>query len=72
MSIEKNIEVLERIKNDGNIVFIKFDGERADNQVTVVIDFPSSSDNKTIRLDGDDLNTLLERVINTYQSKYGL
>lgn len=72
MSTEEQIEVLERIKDDGNIVLIKFDGERAENQVTVVIDFPPLSGKETIRLEGNDLNILLDDLIDTYKSKYGL
>lgn len=72
MSTEEQIKVLERIKDDGNIVLIKFDGERTENQVTVVIDFPPLSDKETIRLEGNDLNILLDSLINTYKSEYGL
>lgn len=72
MSTEEQIQVLERIKDDGNIVLIKFDGERTENQLTVVIDFPLLSGKETIRLDGNDLNTLLDKLIDTYKSMYGL
>ena len=72
MSIEEQIKVLERIKDDGNIVLIKFDGERKENQVTVVIGFPPLSSKETISLEGNNLNTLLDRLINIYKSKYGL
>lgn len=72
MSTEEQINILERVKDDGNIVLIKFDGERTENQVTVAIDFPPLSGKETIRLEGNDLNILLDRLIKIYKSEYGL
>ena len=72
MALDRYIETLQGIKDEGNIVFIKLDGERKKNKITVVIDFPLPTDKETIRLDGDDLDLLLEKSINIYKSKCDL
>ena len=72
MILEEQIKILESIKNAGNIVMIKFDGERKKNQITVLIDFPHPSKQQLIRFDGENLTSLLDELIKEYEIKYGI
>ena len=70
--ILEQLTVLESIKNDGNTVMIKFDGERESNQISVVVGFPQKKNSEVIQYHGDDLVKLLERLIKDYQQKSGV
>ncbi|WHT39830.1 hypothetical protein QNH98_03910 [Myroides sp. mNGS23_01] len=56
-SFEELIACLERIKLMGNVVVIKFDGEREKDSYTVFVSFPNG-EREMIRVDGSDLKKL--------------
>lgn len=67
-SIDDLIKCFEKIKDDGNVVVIKFDGERTDIQYTVFISFPVSLDRQIIRVDKSSLIEALKEVLTEYLS----
>ncbi|SMC75033.1 hypothetical protein SAMN04488524_2548 [Pedobacter africanus] len=64
----KRIAYLEKIKDDGNVVVIKFDGERLDTQYTVFISFPVGLNRPMIRVDKSSLIEALRDVVKEYLS----
>lgn len=63
------INCFEQIKTKGEVVVIKFDGERLENGYTVFISFP---DNKRslIRADENDLKKAILKVLTKYSEGY--
>lgn len=68
-SMENLLNCLETVKNNGDIVLVKFDGERSKNHYTVLITFPNGKGNDMIRADEDNLKTALVKVLNKYIQK---
>ncbi|MEC3874274.1 MULTISPECIES: hypothetical protein [Chryseobacterium] len=64
-SFEELIECFEKIKTNGEVVVIKFDGERNENAYTVFISFPNNK-REMIRIDDNDLKNALIKVLNIY------
>jgi hypothetical protein len=70
-SLNDLFEEIEQIKNNGDLVFIKFDGERESNKITLVIDFSKKSINRNqIRLNGDDLKDLIIKGLELYKTDH--
>lgn len=68
VTLERLFEYVSYIKDRGDLVFIKYDGERNANTITVIISYPpplNSIDNQ-IRFEGDNLKDLLIKLIYTY------
>lgn len=57
------IERIQDIKDEGNVVLIKFDGERESNKITVLINYPHDTNRDLIQLHGEDLLSLLSELI---------
>lgn len=64
--ILNQMKILETIKEDGNVVMIKFDGERESDPISIVVSFPKAKNNKIIQYHGDNLAELLEKLTNAY------
>lgn len=64
-SIEELLECFEKIKKDGEVAVIKFDGERDNNSYTVFISFPTNK-REMIRADENDLRNALIKVLTDY------
>ena len=60
MSIDDLLIQINKIKDLGDLVFIKFDGEREENHITVIISYPIAKQKEQIRIDGDDLKEILQ------------
>lgn len=65
-SYDDILEYFEKIKNDGNVVVIKFDGERDDNKYTSFISYPNQPSKELIRYDGDNLKEILLNLLKDY------
>lgn len=65
-SIEELIDCLEKIKSNGDVVVIKFDGERSENAYTIFITFPSIKKREMIRVDEGYLKIGLIKVLIKY------
>ncbi|MCO4294442.1 hypothetical protein NF867_16390 [Solitalea sp. MAHUQ-68] len=65
-SIEELISCFECIKENGDVVVIKFDGERTLNQYTVFVTFPNDPTREMIRSDDSDLRTAFVKVLRLY------
>ena len=65
ISIEELIECFERVKDNGDIGFIKFDGERKSHHYTVFISTPTSQSD-IIRADESILKVALVKVLTEY------
>lgn len=65
-SLEKFMECMEKIKEQGNVVVIKLDGERDLNQYTIFISFPNDPSKKMIRADTSTLLNGLKIVLKSY------
>ena len=64
-SLEELITCFERIKTNGEVVVIKFDGERDSDQYTVFVSFPNNK-REMIRADESDLKDALIKVLTKY------
>ena len=65
ISIEELIDCFERVKDNGDIGFIKFDGERKTNHYTVLITTPMPQ-SKMVRADESTLKVALVKVLAEY------
>ncbi|WP_158960967.1 hypothetical protein [Myroides fluvii] len=65
ISFEELITCCERIKLRGDVVVIKFDGERDEDAYTVFVSFPTR-ERAMIRVDGSDLKKALVKVLSEY------
>lgn len=65
ISIEELIDCFERVKDNGDIGFIKFDGARETNHYTVFITTPTSQSD-IIRADESILKVALVKVLAKY------
>lgn len=65
ISFDDLIDCFERIKTNGDIAVIKFDGERNSHGYTVFVSFPNSK-KEMIRADEGDLKKALIKVLSKY------
>ncbi|XZF15426.1 hypothetical protein ACTHGU_04750 [Chitinophagaceae bacterium MMS25-I14] len=65
-SLEELMYCFELVKNNGDIVVIKLDGERKEKGYTAFITFPLSKKKEMIRVDEDNLETTLITVLSMY------
>lgn len=64
-TIDNLIACVEKIKENGNVVVIKFDGERLENGYTIFISFPNN-EREMIRTDQSDLKIALIEILKQY------
>ncbi len=64
-SLEELINCFEKIKSNGEVAVIKFDGERESNEYTVFVSFPKD-EREMIRADESDLKYALLKVLTKY------
>lgn len=64
-SLEELINCFEKIKLNGEVAVIKFDGERQSDGYTVFISFPKG-EREMIRADESDLKIALLKVLTRY------
>lgn len=69
LSIEDLLNCFEKVKSNGDIAVIKFDGERDENAYTVFISFPVSKKKEMIRVDESNLKKALMKVLDEYVEK---
>ena len=67
-SLEELIDCLEKVKENKNVVVVKFDGERERDWYTILILF-SNGGREMIREDGSDLKSTLIKVLSRYIGK---
>ncbi|WP_343626798.1 hypothetical protein [Flavobacterium lindanitolerans] len=60
---------VNEIREKGDIVFIKFDGVRENDFITIIISYPSNLNREIIRHDGNDLIEVLTNCLNDYYSQ---
>ncbi|OIN55616.1 hypothetical protein [Arsenicibacter rosenii] len=65
-SFNELIDCFEQVKRNGNVVVIKFDGERSENGYTIFISFPLLKNKEMIREDTNDLKTGLMKALSKY------
>lgn len=68
--MENYLELLDDIRKQGRIVFVKLDGERDSNFYTLVIDYPRPTMAKAIRVEGQNLEEVLKSGIEQYQERH--
>lgn len=64
-SLEELINCFEKIKINGEVAVIKFDGERESDEYTVFISFPKG-EREMIRADESELKIALLKVLTKY------
>jgi len=64
-SFDELIGCFEKVKEDGNVAVIKFDGERDKDWYTIFISFPKNK-REMIRADESDLKKALIKVLAKY------
>ena len=65
-TIEELINCFNCIKQEGNVVVIKFDGERVDIGYTIFITFPKNLKQEMIRVDERELKSALYEALTKY------
>ncbi len=65
-SLDNLFEEIDQIKEAGNIVLVKYDGEREENTITCVIVNPKSNE-EAIQYHGEDLSLILTEAIAEYK-----
>jgi hypothetical protein len=65
-SMEVLIEAFEQIARNGDMAFIKFDGQRLEYRYTILINFALEKGREMIRTDTDDLKKGLLHVLKQY------
>jgi len=65
LTIDNLIVCVQKIKEEGNVVVIKFDGERIENGYTIFITFPNN-EREMIRTDQNDLKNALIEILKQY------
>jgi len=66
--IDNYLADIERIRNDGGVLIIKWDGERAELRQTVVLTRPGTA--YLWRKDCDDVSLALQDAIKHYKSTF--
>ena len=56
-------KLIDEVRERGNLFMIKYDGERADDFITVLITFPVYENKEIIRYDGNDLVELIQKAL---------
>lgn len=69
VTLERLFRYIEEIRERGDLVFIKFDGEREDDFVTIAISYPNYLGKEQIRHDGNDFKKVLLKCLNEYYSQ---
>jgi len=64
-TIDNLIACVQKIKEKGNVIVIKFDGERLENGYTIFITFPNN-EREMIRTDQSDLKIALIEILKQY------
>lgn len=74
ITLEKLFDYLSFIKERGDMVFIKLDGERDNNSIVVIISYPPSMNSveNRIMFQGDNLKDLLIKLVYHYYEKHDL
>lgn len=65
-SIADLIKCIDLVKAHGNVVALKLDGLRAENQYTAFITFPPDQGREMIRADDNSIELALLRVLKSY------
>lgn len=67
-NLELIFEEINKIKDQGHLVFIKFDGEREKEMITVVLSLTSKGEREVIQRHGDNLLILLNKLLKDYEN----
>ncbi len=67
-TLEQLFLEVKRVQDNGDLVFIKFDGEREINHITIIISFNPKIDREQIRFEGDNLRELLKKALLEYHN----
>ena len=67
--LEALLSSVDEIRKKGDIVFIKFDGARENDFITIIISYPYNLNREIIRHDGNDLIEVLTNCLNDYYSQ---
>lgn len=65
-SLEELFVFIDIIKIKGDLIFIKIDGERETDEVTVVISYPSNLEREQIRYNGSNVREVLFKALHSY------
>lgn len=68
MNLEESLHEIDRLQDDGALVFIKWDGERERNKKTVLIEKPGTD--YLLRRDTDDLISTIRDGVSDYDSVF--
>ncbi len=74
ITLERLFEYISYIKDRGDLVFIKYDGEREINHITVIVSYPPPYNlpENQIKLEGENLKDLLIELIYIYYEENNL
>ena len=67
-NLEEVLQEIDLIKEEGHIIFIKFDGEREKEKTTVVLSYLGNEKTEVFQRHGDDLLLLLNKLLADYSN----
>lgn len=70
LSLEDLFKLVDDIKKKGYLFFLKIDGERDEDYITIIISDPKDLSKEQIRFDGDDLKINLTKSLSSFFSAY--
>ncbi len=71
-SLEELFVFIDIIKNKGDLVLIKIDGERETDEITIVISYPSDLERDPIRHNGTKIRETLFKALHSYFLENGI
>ena len=69
-TLESLMRCVEMVKQNGDIVVLKLDGERKENHYTAFITFPLSKKKEMIRADKSTLEEALLKILTVYLERW--
>lgn len=64
--LQELFALVDLVKSNRDVVFIKFDGEREINPITIIISYSRNINKEQIRAEGDNLKELLFKTLQLY------
>lgn len=68
LSLDELFKLVDDIRKKGYLFFIKIDGEREENHITIIISDPKNLSKEQIRFDGQHLDKVMIKAISKFFS----
>lgn len=68
LSLDELFKLVDDIRKKGYLFFIKIDGEREENHITIIISDPKNLSKEQIRFDGEYLDEVMIKAVSKFFS----